>query len=100
MLKKVLIDTQDIGYTESFARQQWMTNEILRLMDDRRREKVRGGYHYGELNRRVRTECRKAKDCWLTERCTKIEALQDRHDLSIKKSRNLPTRNVNSSRVF
>lgn len=63
------------------ARQQWMTDEILRLMDNRRREKARGGDRYEELNRRVRTECRKTTERWLTEKCFEIYHTQVKHDL-------------------
>lgn len=78
MLKKALIDTQvtDIGYIQVVKKQQWMTDKILQLMDKRREQKARNIDRYKELNKEVRRACRRAKECWLAEKCSEIETLR------------------------
>ncbi|XP_060533833.1 uncharacterized protein LOC132706497 [Cylas formicarius] len=82
VLKKALLDTQeiDIGYVQASKKQQWMTDKILKLMDERRKYKTTDINRYRELNRAVRSECRKAKEGWLAEKCSEMEALQNKHD--------------------
>ncbi|XP_060527005.1 craniofacial development protein 2-like [Cylas formicarius] len=64
VLKKALLDTQeiDIGYVQASKKQQWMTDKILKLMNERRKYKTTDINRYRELNRAVRSECRKAKE--------------------------------------
>ena len=55
-----------------------MTDNILRLMDDRRKEKGRNPQEYRNLNRAIHRECRLAKERWMDERCAEVEDLQNR----------------------
>ena len=48
----------------------WMTEAILRLMDDRRRCKGTDDQRYRELNRTIHQECRIAKERRMDEKCT------------------------------
>lgn len=82
-LKKVVRDTQDIdtGYVQTYKKQQWMTDEILQLMGDRSKQKTRDTRRYKELNRAVRTECRRAKERWLADKCSEMGTLQKKRDL-------------------
>ena len=57
----------------------WMTDEILTLMDERRRCKGRDEYMYRELNKRIKRECLNAKATWMQNTCEEIEYL-DRRD--------------------
>ena len=55
-----------------------MTEEILSLMEKRRRYKNRDEEKYRELNRKIHRECTKAKEKWMDEICTEIEELDKR----------------------
>lgn len=56
-----------------------MTLEILELMNERRTHKANRAV-YAELNRRIQRKCREAKEQWMSEKCSEIERLQERHD--------------------
>ena len=56
----------------------WMTEAILRLMDDRRRCKGTDDQRYRELNRTIHQDCRIAKERWMDEKCTEVEDLSKR----------------------
>jgi hypothetical protein len=59
-------------------KKQWMTDEILDLIDLRRQVRDRGGYEYHRINREIRRKCRIAKNVWYEERCQTIEYLQEK----------------------
>ena len=61
-------------------RQQWMTNSILELMEERRQHRNRDNVKYKELHRRVLRAIKEAKERWLQEKCVEIEILQEKHD--------------------
>lgn len=73
------IQVNDIGYPETNMKKEWMTPEILELMNKRRTHKANPTL-YAEMNRRVRRECRDAKEKWMSEKCHEIERLQEKHD--------------------
>ena len=52
-----------------------MTENILNLMDDRRKVKNIDEHQYQEINKRIRKECLLAKEEWMDENCTKIEQM-------------------------
>ena len=60
------------------AKRPWMTDNILNLMDARRRKKGKNHQEYQNLNRTIHRECRLAKERWMDERCTEVEDLQNR----------------------
>uniref|UniRef100_A0A8D8UV16 Craniofacial development protein 2 n=2 Tax=Cacopsylla melanoneura TaxID=428564 RepID=A0A8D8UV16_9HEMI len=62
-------------------RQDWMNDEILKLMEERRTAKTKDQHMYRELKKRIRYQCRQAKEIWLKDKCREIEELQQRHDL-------------------
>ena len=51
----------------------WITDEILDLMDDRRRLKSIAEVRYRELDRRIQRLCRVKKEEWLNARCKDVE---------------------------
>jgi hypothetical protein len=55
----------------------WITEEILKLMEERKTLKNKPGYKI--LNKKIRMECRKAKELWLNKKCEDIEELQKKH---------------------
>ena len=59
---------------------KWMTDEILDLMEVRRQFKNRNINRYREVNREIRRKIRKAKEDWLAEQCSEIEAYDHKHD--------------------
>ena len=61
---------------EKKAKQSWMTDEILNLMDERKSEKHRDPEKYETLRKRVETECKTAKEIWWNKKCEDIELLE------------------------
>ena len=64
--------------TTRVAKRPWMTDAILRQMDERRECKGRNQQQYNSLNRTIHRECKNAKERWLEERCSEIEDLERR----------------------
>ena len=54
------------------AKQKWMTDEILNLMENRR-ELKRNSEEYETVHRMIRTKCKEAKELWLTKSCREVE---------------------------
>ena len=52
---------------------EWMTEEIMKMIDKRRNEK-RNSDRYRELNKAVRIKCREEKEKWWNEQCAEIES--------------------------
>lgn len=61
-------------------RQDWMTNEILELMNKRRDLKNRNEYEYKQIHKLITRKIKVAKERWMEERCEEIEELQRKHD--------------------
>lgn len=57
------------------AKQRWMTEEILNLMDERRSLKGNPD-RYRELDIEVKRRCKERKEEWLKERCDEVEQLE------------------------
>ncbi|XP_029164802.1 craniofacial development protein 2-like [Nylanderia fulva] len=82
-LKNDMINTakSHLGYREKNRRQNWMTDEILSLMDERRTYKNQADPHkYNEMQREIRAKIRTAKNMWLKQECKEMEKLQTLHD--------------------
>lgn len=70
-----------LGYEQKNKKQKWMTNEILSLMDERRKHKnYADDTVYKNIQRQIRAKIRIAKNEWLKHECTEIERLQNQHD--------------------
>uniref|UniRef100_A0A8D9FJ87 Craniofacial development protein 2 n=1 Tax=Cacopsylla melanoneura TaxID=428564 RepID=A0A8D9FJ87_9HEMI len=69
-----------IGKKTSQAKQKWMTQDILDLMEERKRYKtittVESQQKYRELKRKVRDLCRKRKDEFINNECEEAERLE------------------------
>ena len=48
-----------------------MTENILKLMDDRRKFKNKDENKYQEINKRIHKECLLAKEDWMDKNCAK-----------------------------
>ena len=81
IIKNTIINIQerDIGHITNKAKKDWMTTDILALMDEWRQL---NGKHakYKELNRTIRKKCREAKEKLLVEKYQEIEQLQVKYD--------------------
>ncbi|XP_060520837.1 uncharacterized protein LOC132698660 [Cylas formicarius] len=62
------------------VRKEWMTTEILGLMDERRTYKNKDLQKYRYLQSKIRSKIREAKENWHREKCEEIEKLQSKHD--------------------
>ena len=60
-------------------RSQWITDEILDLMETRRGLKRRTT-EYRTANREIKRKIREAKNEWMEKECKEIEELQEKHD--------------------
>jgi len=58
------IQEKDIGFTATNKKQEWMKQEILDLMSDRRKYKTKPT-EYKRLNGIIRNKCREAKEIWM-----------------------------------
>ncbi|XP_050513133.1 uncharacterized protein LOC126888800 [Diabrotica virgifera virgifera] len=59
---------------------EWMTDNILQMMDQRRLMNNRDAKKYQEINQTIKKEIRRAKETWMQEKCKLIEELQVKHD--------------------
>lgn len=62
------------------GRKEWMTQEILKLMEERRKYKNNDHETYTRIHRVIRKKIKQAKETWLQESCKEIEHLQSIHD--------------------
>ena len=60
------------------ARKEWMTEEILQKMEERKGAKNEIE-RYRVLDREVNTMCDKAKENWINQQCSEIEELESKH---------------------
>ncbi|XP_030751542.1 uncharacterized protein LOC115879046 [Sitophilus oryzae] len=61
-------------------KQQWMTEEILDLMEERRKHRNKNERTYKKINNKINKEIKEAKEQWLQIQCREIEALEQKHD--------------------
>ncbi|GFS13690.1 endonuclease-reverse transcriptase [Elysia marginata] len=58
---------EEIPTKERKTKQKWVTEDILNLLDKRR--KAKGEQEYESIHRKVRRKCEEAKEAWLNEKC-------------------------------
>ena len=56
-----------------------MTDEILSLIDERRKHKNNSN-NYINIQRQIRSKTMLAKNEWLKRKCAEIEQMQNKHD--------------------
>ena len=76
------------------AKKKWMNDEILKMMDGRRKSK-QDRDAYDALNKQITTKCNEAKEKWLNEKCDDIEK-NHKHD---SKSMHARIREINGKRI-
>ena len=75
-LKQSVQDANEIlPKVEKRKKKEWMTEEILKLMEDRKAAKTKDEMAYKKLNKKIKAECTKAKEDWLDQQCLLIEQL-------------------------
>ena len=74
-LKQAITDVQGelLPPKKKEARQHWMTQEILDLMETRKAKKGTGEYQ--NIDKLIRNKCREAKENWANKKCQRIEML-------------------------
>ncbi|XP_044750612.1 uncharacterized protein LOC123310952 [Coccinella septempunctata] len=77
--KIVKIQEVNIGFTKNNKKQEWITEEIIDLMVERRINKT-NPTEYKKYNKIIRRKCREAKEKWMSAKCQEIEQLQERYD--------------------
>jgi len=61
-------------------KQRWITDDILELIEQRRRLKY-NTMEYRTKQREIKNKIRDAKEKWMTERCREMEELERKHDM-------------------
>ena len=61
------------------ARQDWMTPEILKKMEQRQKWNKKDKVKYVKLNREIEKDCKLAKENWWIDQCEEIEHLERYH---------------------
>ena len=56
-------------------RNDWMTDEILMLMGERKNLKNTDRQEYKKIQKVIKYKCRQAREEWIKEECTEIENL-------------------------
>ncbi|KAF2894616.1 hypothetical protein ILUMI_11555, partial [Ignelater luminosus] len=62
------------------TKKQWMTQEILNLMKERRLVKNKDSKNYSQIQRKIRKRIRQTKEQYMTSKCKELEDLNSRHD--------------------
>ena len=79
------------GKEQHKKKQNWMTAEILHIMEERRRYKnlhtVEGDKKYKEIKHSIQKLCREAKDKYFNDKCKEIEMLDSFIHLSSSRRR-------------
>ena len=65
-----------------------MTEEILEMMEDRRKKLKKGSDAYKEMSKKIKRKCTVAKNQWLNLKCAEIEKLQNTHSSTLYKEIN------------
>jgi hypothetical protein len=103
-VKETLLDILniDIGKMEIVARKPWITEVMIKKMEQRRIAKPTNIKEYRRLNKQLRRETDRAKEIYMEEICEEIMDLQKkgRYDLMYQKAQRLGRRTSKSIRTF
>lgn len=78
IINAVTMDT--IPKTSREPKKEWMTEDILKKMDQRRLLKGQNQTEYKKLNKEIRQDIKMAKENWMSRKCDEIEELDKKHD--------------------
>ena len=81
--KKVVTEAakETLPVQERRRKNPWMTQEIIDMMEERRKIRDRFTQDYRSLNRNIMKKCTEAKTKWYEERCQEMEELQRRNNV-------------------
>ena len=65
---------------EKRKNQNWMTDDILKLMEERKKAKGKNKDEYNKLHNEIKKMCTIAKEEWLSTKCQEIEKSNNRND--------------------
>ena len=65
---------------ERRKKKKWMTEEIMNMMEQRRKLDRRS-LEYRDMEKAIKTKCKKAKEKWFEEHCAKIESDEKCHNM-------------------
>ena len=74
-IKEAMEETIPPKYNKT--NKKWMTQDILKLMEERRQAKS-NVEKYNALNREIKTKCNEAKESWINDQCQEIEKHQNK----------------------
>ena len=87
-LLKESIHTASKNTLEKKKRKQekeWMTEEIMKLIEDRKElkkpDQENQTEEYNEIDKKIKDECRLAKDKWFNEQCEEVMKLEKDHNI-------------------
>ena len=80
-IRNIMIETTEHHLkARKVKKKEWMTTEILELMDERRVFKNVNPTEYKRININIQQKIREAKETWMKEQCEELENLQQKHD--------------------
>lgn len=80
-LKEAIVtNTNNIIGPPNNKKKDWMTDNVLSLMDKRRTYKNRDQTEYENLQKQIKKEVRNAKEQWMQNKCEELEKLEEKHD--------------------
>ncbi|KAL1446457.1 hypothetical protein WDU94_005636 [Cyamophila willieti] len=81
-IKKVLLDINknELLNDSRIKKHKWMTDEILDMIEERRKFKNKDVTRYKQIHKEIRRKVKEAKETWLNEKCNEIEDLERKHD--------------------
>lgn len=81
-LKDVLLESGNsvLGRETRVSKKDWMSPEIIQLINEKRRYKNKNKQKYKELKNKIKYEITKAKEEWMEKNCKELEELNSKHD--------------------
>lgn len=74
------VTTEKLIKSEAEFKQKWMTDEILQMMNERRKLKTIDPTGYRTIHKEIRKRIKAAKEDWLKEQCEEMERYERQHD--------------------
>lgn len=72
--------TNNVCKKDPIKNSKWMTDDILKLMEQRRLAKT-NVEEYRHLQKEIKKEIKQAKEKWMSEKCAEMEDIMAKHDL-------------------
>ncbi|XP_026467813.1 uncharacterized protein LOC113371400 [Ctenocephalides felis] len=103
-VKSVLLETleDNVGKLEKVARKPWITQEMIKKMDERRKYKNTDPRMYRKMNNELRRETEKAKVKYMDKTCNKIMEHQKhgRYDLMFQATKEMNWNDRKSRKTY